>query len=559
MRRASWCLVVPTILAAMAAQAQEPARPRPELPPRDTAAAPARVAPTGSISGIVTTAETGTPLRRVNVKIERVDGSGRTMPAGPFAGNERAALTTDDGRFEFRDLGVGTWRITASKGGYLTQQHGQRRPFETARPVMLTGGQRLDLKMALGRAGAINGRVFDEYGEPVTGARVQLLRARTVRQHRQLQPVGQGDFSDDTGAFRLHSLAPGEYYVTASIRVAPLDSVVQTTYAPTYYPGTANFAEAQRIVVGTGAEVSADFQVRPVRTARITGFVQDSSGAPASAFLNLVAEATELGDGVGAGGATREDGSFIIPDVAPGAYMLYATLRGGGYDAEVTSMPLNIYEDDVSGITLATAKPGSMRVTLVPDVGITRPVPDSVAVVARSVRAGSETRHGAAERASPSPIHAPPAAFHLSPDLPEEWMLKAVLVGDVDVIDSPIDLKGQQDVPVRLVLSDKVTDVSGTVTLGNETQAVRVVVFAEDAGRWRTPSRFIRTAAVDGDGRFRLRGLPAGVRYLAIAVEGLEEGDAADPELLTRMKDQAVSFPLAEGEQRVLGLPVVQP
>ena len=526
-------------------------------PPRDAPTAPFRVAPLGTIQGVITAADTGRPLRRVDVAAQFVDSVGRMPPTMPRAG-ERAVLTDDQGRFVLTGLAAGFWRITGSKAGYLTQQFGQRRAFETTPPAMLAGGQVLDASFALSRAGVIAGRVYDEYGDPVAGARIQLLRTRMVRLQRQLQPVGEGDFSDDTGAFRLHGLAPGEYYVTAALRVAPLDSVVQTTYAPTYYPGTGSFAEARRIFIGAGGDVHIDFPVRPVRTVRVTGFVQESSGGPASAILSLMSETTELGDSLGIGTATREDGSFLVADVPPGAYTLYASLRSGGLDGEVAAIPLTVYEEDVSGVTISLAKPATMRVTLTPDAGVARALPASVDLVARSARAGTETRHGVAGRVSSLPMTVPPGPFRIDADIPDGWALKAIVVGDVDLTDVPLDLKGQQDVPVRLVLTDKVTLISGTVSLDRPDRVVTVVVFPEDSGRWGHSTRFTRSSPVDAKGTFRIAGLPGGVRYLAVAVDRLEEGEGADPEFLARMRDHAISFPLADGEQRVLGLAVTE-
>jgi hypothetical protein len=539
--------------AVLELRAQEPMKVKPTLPPRDTRPAQPPDTASGVIRGIITSAETGRPLRRVNVSAQRVDANGR-MPVNFDPGGTRAAITDDEGRFTLSDLRSGRWTITASRAGYLTQQPGQKRPFETPPPVRLEDGQTVIANMALTRAGAINGRVYDEYGDPVAGVRIQPLRPRMIRRQRYLQPVGSGDLTDDTGAFRLHGLPPGEYYIAASLRVAPLDSVVQTTYAPTYYPGSGNFGDAQRVFVGAGADVHADFPVRPVRPTRITGYVQDSSGAPADAFLNLMSDADELGAPLGIGTATRDDGSFLLADVPPGAYTLYASLRSGGLDGEVAALPVTVYEEDLTGVTLVTAKPGSMRVRLVADAGVTRALPEAIDLVARSVRAGNETKHGAAERANPSAMMAPPGPFRLAPDIPDRWALKAVVVDSTDMTDSPIDLKGQQDVPVRLVLTDKLTEISGSVTVERPGQPIGVVVFAEDSGRWRQPSRFVRSTTTDERGAFRISGLPGGVRYLAIAIEGLEEGEGDDADFLTRMKDHAVSFPLADGETRVIGL-----
>lgn len=546
------------VTVGSAVRAQEPGGARPALPPRDVGGLAARPVGTGSISGIVTSADTGTPLRRVNVTLQLLTGSGG-MPLVDDPRNERSVITDDRGSFTFGDLAVGRWRITAAKAGYVTHQFGQRRAFAPAPPVVLADRQQLQVAIGLARAGAINGRVYDEYGEPLAGARIQLLRPRMVRRQRYLQPVGNGDLSDDTGAFRLYGLAPGEYYVTASLRVAPLDSVVQTMYAPTFYPGTAHFAEAHRVFVAPGAEVHVTFPAAPVRAARITGFVRNSGGAPAGAFLNLVSEASELGVPFGFGGATREDGSFILADVPPGNYTLYAALRDGGLDAEVASLPLTVYGEDITGVTLATARPATMRVTLAADAGVSRSLPESVDLIARSVRGANETKHGSAARGTAQVVAVPPDPFLLELDVPDGWAVKSILVEDLDTADAPLDLNRRRDVPVRIVLTDRLTEVSGVVSVDRPDRIISVVIFPEDAGRWRSPSRYVRAAAVDERGAFRVTGLPGGVRYLAVAVDGLEEGQQDDPDFLARIKDRAISFPLAEGERRMLGLVVEEP
>ena len=51
-----------------------------------------------------------------------------------------------------------------------------------------------------------------------------------------------------------------------------------------------------------------------------------------------------------------------------------------------------------------------------------------------------------------------------------------------------------------------------------------------------------------------MRGLPAFDRYLAIAVQGMEEGQANDPDFLATLRDKATSFSLNEGETRALDL-----
>jgi hypothetical protein len=84
-----------------------------------------------------------------------------------------------------------------------------------------------------------------------------------------------------------------------------------------------------------------------------------------------------------------------------------------------------------------------------------------------------------------------------------------------------------------------------------------VVVFPYDSARWQPPSRYVRTVTADG-GTYRIADLPEGTRYLAAAIDGLEDGEGDDPDFLARIRDLATSFDLAEGEKRVINLTVIQ-
>ena len=76
-------------------------------------------------------------------------------------------------------------------------------------------------------------------------------------------------------------------------------------------------------------------------------------------------------------------------------------------------------------------------------------------------------------------------------------------------------------------LSGSVRDDRGTAVLD-----ATVVVFPDDDGLWRPQSRFIRTARPDTSGRFEITGMPPSAEYRVLAVQGLEDGQASDPEFL---------------------------
>ena len=82
---------------------------------------------TGEIKGRLVVADTGTPVRRANVRISGPD----ILP--------KTATTDNEGAYAFRDLPAGRYTINASKSGYVSVGFGQTRPFEAPKPVELAG------------------------------------------------------------------------------------------------------------------------------------------------------------------------------------------------------------------------------------------------------------------------------------------------------------------------------------------------------------------------------------------------------------------------------------
>ena len=138
-------------------------------------------------------------------------------------------------------------------------------------------------------------------------------------------------------------------------------------------------------------------------------------------------------------------------------------------------------------------------------------------------------------------------------------MVQSITINGTDVTDRVFDFTGEQELRgARVTVTDRVTEVNGTVTSANEpARDYTVVVFPEDSTKWAFPSRYVRSGRPDQKGLFRIRALPADERYLAIAVDYVEEGEAGDPEFLERIRASATRFALGEGETKALELKLV--
>ena len=144
--------------------------------------------------------------------------------------------------------------------------------------------------------------------------------------------------------------------------------------------------------------------------------------------------------------------------------------------------------------------------------------------------------------------------------LPQEWMLQSITVNGADIADRMLEFTGNQELRgARVTVTDRVTEVNGSAATGNQPALdYTVVVFPEDSAKWKFPSRFVRSGRPDQKGLFRIRALPPDDRYLAVAVDYVEEGEAGDPEFLEQIRASATRFALGEGETRALELRLVQ-
>ena len=514
--------------------------------------------------GTILTADTGTPVRRAQVRA--VSANRR---------DTRLVTTDPQGAFEFRDLPAGRWDVTASKAGFVTMRFGQRRPLEAGRPIEVADAQVMErVNFSLPRGAAITGRVLDEFGDPVANARVRAMRYQFTEGPRHLTPIGIVAQSDDTDAFRLYGLMPGDYYVSAILRALPVDDPADATgYAPTYYPGTGSVTAAQPVSLAVAEEASISFALMPVRTARVSGNVVDFTGAPLANGSVILGSTDSTGAPpavFGAGSRIRPDGTFILSNVAPGSYTLMATSggpgrRGGGENVEMGSLPIAVAGEDLTGVMVVTSLGATLTGSVTSAQGSTaklqtaslqitaQPVPFERAMGNRPARVDADGTFTLTNLFRPRLIRVT--------GLPQAWALEAVIVGGSDVTDRPVDFQPNDQIKdAQILLTDRVTQIAGTVSDrdGETSRDFTVIVFPEDETKWAPPSRYVKSARPDQQGLFKIRALPPDDRYLSVAVDYLEEGGASDPEFLDEMKGRAIRFRMGSGASATVDLKLVE-
>ena len=417
----------------------------------------------------------------------------------------------------------------------------------------------------------IAGRIVDEFGEPLTGAQVSVLRYTYINGVRQLRPAGQGNRTDDQGAFRVFGLPPGDYYVTATLREDRAerrladDDAPSSGYAPTYFPGTTNAADAQRVTVNLGEEVNGvAFGLTLVPLARVSGRVVGPAGlAPVGPIMAMPDDALGLTGGGGVRtGQIRADGTFEVAGLAPGRYILQAGRGRRPTNDLVGRTTVTVAGANLDNISIAMTSPAVAAGRIETDTGA--PPAFRAAQVRVSAVAADPGQMGFGGGGMGPvaddytfEVRGMSGPSYLRVNAPSGWYLKRILLDGQDVTDTPLGFEPGATVPgLRVVLTQSAATVSGSVRddRGAAVLDATVVVFPDDEASWRPQSRFIRSARPDTSGRFEISGLPGSSSYRVIAVQTLEDGQASDPEFLATIRDRAERLSVNDGESKALDL-----
>jgi 5-hydroxyisourate hydrolase-like protein (transthyretin family) len=504
----------------------------------------------GNIEGTVVRADTGTPITGAQVTL--------MAAAGPQRIATQPVSTDADGKFALKDVAPGGYRVAANVSGFVRQEYGQKASSGLGRTIFVIAGQTTkNIGIRLLPTGTVSGRVFDENGQPATGAPVQLLRPVYNARGRTLEQAGVAT-ANDRGEYRAYGVPPGRYFLLAGtpagdpriVLRGPAAPPSSTRFSLVYYPNATESDQASFVEVNSGAETAIDMNVRrQVQTFRVRGRVIGIERAilPENLKINLVVR-LQNGSGFMENLATfkADTGTFEFLDVVPGDYYVQATTAargerpaiGGGLEQATEATRLSsmatvrVMDRDVEGIALslssgvtvsgrviveeqsAASIPNVDRLGLrfdfpMPVIGMTAPVALPLA------GDGSFQVVGLREGEYRADLYAPTGFY-----------VKNLRYGGEDISGNTFRFSGSGSGAFEIVLRPGGVQVSGTLTDSRSDLVPGMPVFLVPAEKKRTD--LYRQTTTDRVGKFTMAAVPPG-DYKLFSWETVDNGAQFDP------------------------------
>jgi protocatechuate 3,4-dioxygenase beta subunit len=332
------------------------------------------------IAGTIVNAIGGNPLARARVTI--VDAKNRQKA--------QWMITSDDGRFDFKQVSPGKYSLQGAKRGFIPAFYDEHEGFSTA----IVTGAGLDtehLVLRLDPSAMLSGKILDELGEPV--------RQATVSLYRENRQVGVGriikfrvSVTDDQGGYEFSPLDAGSYFISATAKPwyalhtvssgeasagnlpSAVDQSLDVAYAITYYGDATEPDDATPIPVRGGDHLQADIHLNPVPALHLifhvpengpNGFTMPMLQKPSFDGMEMIQS-----DGM----QQVSPGVFEMTGVAPGRYSVRTPEAGRGAEANEVDITTNGQELDMSTAQRASTVKATIQVlgeaTLPPQIEV---------------------------------------------------------------------------------------------------------------------------------------------------------------------------------------------
>jgi hypothetical protein len=493
----------------------------------------------------------------------------RFATIGIRGATRREVLTNNLGEYAFEDLPTSPFQITASKAGLVTvEENGQF--GESLKNDFGTPTGPLIINFVLATGGALTGVVADETGTPIPDASVMLLRRGFAKGHGQwmvAQDVTAAR-SDDRGQYRLISIPPGEYIVSATTDLPFRDAHTGAllAYPTAYYPAYSAEAKGPTLRVASGSATTANLHLTAQKLVHVSGRVVDHLGAPAQGGIVRVTQAgmtatTPRVISFTTGGMFQVD-LFAGSGICDLTASIGGAATGGVSPPEIGRAQIAVNRADLAGIQVATALGGTISGQVMIHGSNQQSMRAPVRVFVRSTETGSVG--GGSALVGPDGTFVLPNVFGRSRilvDLDYRFGLavESVQLNGVDVTDTGFDvLAGKHLDGIAIVLTTSLTRVDGIVRTpsGDPAKAFVAMIPTNEVRALTAPERYTRLATTDGAGRFTVIGLPP-ANYIAVAGTDINRFMMSDPEGLSLLRRDGVpvTVPTTQSAPITLRLP----
>lgn len=487
------------------------------------------------ISGAVVDASTGEPVRKATV---RIHGGG----ADPADG---VTLTDAGGTFIFRGLEPGSYSINAEKPGYAPDP-------AHANLTVTAGPEPAALRYKLTRQGVLGGKVRDENADPVPNALVQAFRKQVHEGRHDWVPAG-GQNTNDVGEYRL-AVPPGTYLISVTYNYQAFyrphgrrigDDRPVVSYPSVYYPNVTDSRSAVPVVLTSGQEQQADFNLAPGPMFQVRGRVTNAP-AQRGMGLSLIPAQSDLAMRRIGANFDGSDGAFFFAGVTPGAYQLVADSFAGPDEHLSARQTITVGQGDVTGIEVTLAPAFDIPVHVRTEDGSPAP-PVQVSLTndaSRQMLGIANDKDGArAIRGITA------GAYRLSASAGNRAYIKSATLGGVDILDRTMEWNGPSG-PIEITIGTRGGTLAGHISKGSEAVAsADVVVLRGTPDGQYALARQVHATGAD----FSVTGLAPG-NYLVLAPEDAQSLEYADAAVLKKYQDYTQTVSIEEKAEQHLQL-----